>query len=182
MATQNVPELTLGTVQRSEGLHASATSEVFGARMHTDGSRVVVKRTKITSANDIRRFETELELLQCSQHERIVRVLGVMRAPPTYALVLPHYSHGALFALLHASGCTLEKRSKAVIILDVAIAIAHLHSVGVLHRDIKSDNVLIGDDGRAVLTDFNAAELESRITSDIVLQVESIPCSRSLSQ
>ena len=82
---------------------ASPTSDVYVATL--DGAQVVVKRTKITTANDLRRFEKELDLLHaCAGHASVLRVLGVVRSAPTYALVLPLYSRGALFALLHASG------------------------------------------------------------------------------
>jgi len=162
--------LGVADVRRGKLLHNSATSEVFAAVTRDGGVNVAVKRTKITSAKDICRFEIELDLLQRCRHPRVVSVVGTMREPPTYAVILPRYQNGALFALLHASRRTFSAAGKAVVIADVAAALAHLHSCGVLHRDVKSDNVLVDADSRAVLTDFNASELESRITSDIVLQ------------
>ena len=157
-------------LRRIRTLHSSPSSDVYIAE-HVDGSRqLVVKRTKITGPNDMKRFDKELELLQACDHECVVRPHGVLRVPPTYALVLPVYTRGSLFGLLHATGKTLTLHAKLSVACDLANAVAHLHERGVLHRDIKSDNALIADSGRAVLGDFNAAEWEAQVTADIVMQ------------
>ena len=118
----------------------------------------------------MKRFDKELEILLACEHGSIIAPLGVLRSPPTYALVLPVYAGGALFTALHASGRTLSVKAKLAVSRDVAAAIAHLHTRNILHRDVKSDNVLLDSSCRAVLADFNAAEWESQITADIVMQ------------
>ena len=157
---------------RERTLHSSPSSDVYVASCTTGGQPmpIVVKRTKITGPNDMKRFDKELELLTACTHEFIVAPVGVLRAPPTYALVLPVFARGSLFASLHASGRTLTAHAKLRTSRDIAAAIAHLHERGILHRDIKSDNVLLDASGQAVLTDFNAAEWEANVTSDIVMQ------------
>ena len=171
MSATDVPSISSAQLgARARNLHASPTSDVYVATL--DGAQVVVKRTKITTANDLPRFEKELELLHaCAGHASVLRVLGVVRSAPTYALVLPLYSRGALFALLHASGRRLAPAAVAALAGDVAAAIAHLHACGVLHRDVKTDNVLVDERGACVLADFNAAELETAINTGIVAPV-----------
>ena len=155
---------------RVRTVHSSPSSDVYITTRISDGLQLVVKRTKITGPNDMKRFDKELELLQACEHASVLRPVGVLRVPPTYALVLPVYSGGSLFATLHASGRTLTLRAKLSLSCELAGAIAHLHERGVLHRDVKSDNVLLDGHGRVVLADFNAAEWESLVTSDIVMQ------------
>ena len=155
---------------RDRTLHSSPSSDVYVAPQVSTGELVVVKRTKITGPNDMKRFDKELEILLACEHGSIIAPLGVLRSPPTYALVLPVYAGGALFTALHASGRTLSVKAKLAVSRDVAAAIAHLHTRNILHRDVKSDNVLLDSSCRAVLADFNAAEWESQITADIVMQ------------
>jgi serine/threonine-protein kinase len=139
--------------------------------MFDGGPLAIVKRTKITCARDIKRFERELELLCAVAHECVIQPVGVVHAAPTYALVLPLFSRGSLFRLLHNSATELPTRCRVSLALDAFAAVAHLHAAGVIHRDIKPDNLLIADDGRAVLTDFNAAELSANVTGQITVQV-----------
>ena len=87
---------TLSTT-RVRTLHASPSSDVYVTTTSGDGAHVVVKRTKITGPNDMKRFDKELELLLACRHKHLVPVLGVLRAPPTYALLLPLYERGSLF-------------------------------------------------------------------------------------
>jgi len=151
-------------------LHTSGTSDVYTAPL-AGGGLAIVKRTKITCARDIERFERELQLLSAVRHECVIRPLGVVHAAPTYALVLSLFARGSLFRLLHDSRASLPLRCRVSLVLDTCAATAHLHAAGILHRDIKPDNILLADDGRAVLTDFNASEEATRVSGVITVQV-----------
>ena len=59
--------------------------------------------------------------------------------------------------------------AKLGIAADTAAAVVHMHSRGLLHRDIKSDNVFLHADGRCVLADLNAAERTECVTADITM-------------
>ncbi|EOD21313.1 hypothetical protein EMIHUDRAFT_458399 [Emiliania huxleyi CCMP1516] len=164
---------------RDRTLHASGTSDVFtaplGGRGFEDGGAlVVVKRSKITCARDIERFEREASLLASLAHECVVRPLGLIRSPPTYALVLPLHARGSLFRALHNSRAGLSLRSRASLVADACAAVAHLHERGVVHRDVKPDNYLLREDGAAVLTDFNAAERSDAVSGAITIHARAI--------
>ena len=166
MVVTELPNLSPAALPRTHTLHNSPTSELYAAMM--EGTPVVVKRTKITSRGEILRFEKEVALLLECSHPNVVQPLAQMRAPPTYAFVMPLFAHGALFGVLHNSGQQLSLRGALSVIADVSSAVTHLHAVGVLHRDVKSDNVLLDGSWRAVLVDFNAAERTVDICEDIV--------------
>ena len=127
------------------------------------GRLVAVKRTKITSALSITRYDDERELLAlCSDCPNVLKVEAFIRQPPNYCLVLPHYSLGSVSHWLHDQLAQPTAHVALHIACGVARAVEHLHSLGVVHRDIKSDNALLASDMTAVLADFNvAATLES---------------------
>ena len=161
-----LPNLSPAALLRTHTLHSSPTSELYAAMM--EGTTVVVKRTKITSRGEIERFAKEVALLRACSHRNVVQPLALMRAPPTYAFVMPLFPHGSLFGVLHNSGRQLSLRGALSVLADVSSAVAHLHEVGVLHRDVKSDNVLFDGSWRAVLVDFNASEKTADVLADIV--------------
>jgi len=68
--------------------------------------------------------------------------------------------HGEPLAALLGREKALEEREAARIALAVAEALAAAHACGVLHRDVKPGNVLLGAGGRVVLTDFGIAYIE----------------------
>jgi len=166
MLVDTLPDLSPTALLRTHTLHTSPTSELYAAMM--EGTPVVVKRTKITSRGEILRFEKEVALLLACSHPNVVQPLALMRAPPTYAFVMPLFAHGSLFGVLHNSGRQLSLQGALSVLADVSSAVAHLHEVGVLHRDVKSDNVLLDGSWRAVLVDFNASERTADVLADIV--------------
>lgn len=117
----------------------------------------------------MKRFDKEIELLRACNHPAIIQPIDVVRKPPTYAIVLPFMANGTLFSLLHASGKTMKLDTKVGIAVDIAAAVVHLHERGILHRDIKSDNILVHADGSCVLADLNAAEWMQCVTADITM-------------
>ena len=165
-SVHNLANLSPAALLRTHMLHSSPTSELYAAMM--EGTPVVVKRTKITSRGEILRFEKEVALLLACSHPNVVQPLALMRAPPTYAFVMPLFAHGSLFGVLHNSGRQLSLQGALSVLADVSSAVAHLHEVGVLHRDVKSDNVLLDGSWRAVLVDFNASERTADVCADIV--------------
>lgn len=94
--------------------------------------------------------QSELDLLNKIKHPNIVQMFGVFQGPPL-CYVLEYCMGGDLFQALHARikgqqnlACPLSPRSQASIACDVACALAYIHTEGIIHRDIKSPNVLLG--------------------------------------
>ncbi len=92
----------------------------------------------------------EVQVLAALQHPRVVKLLGACLQPPMLALV-QDLAVGSLFELLHGSGGRpLELPRLLQVAMDVAEAMAYLHP-HVVHRDLKSHNILLDKDGRALV-------------------------------
>ena len=105
-------------------------------------------------------FNTEAEVMMRANNSWVVRLYGVAEAPQRAALVMELMPKGSLNQLLH-NGQALDWKIRYQISQDIAHGLLLLHGDGILHRDLKSDNVLLDDRLRAKLSDFGLSKIKS---------------------
>ena len=105
----------------------------------------------------------QFEILSKFDHENIHKVIDMFVAPnKNQYLVTPYYSKN----LYNYVTKNLPERVIKQIILQVINGAKYLHSLKYLHRDIKPDNILISDEGKIILTDFDLCRQESKGKDD----------------
>ena len=105
------------------------------------------------------RFEREARTIARLEHRHILPVYDVAEDDGVPYLVMRFTDGGDLADLIAAGGLTTARAAELV--AQVADALAYAHSLGVIHRDVKPANVLIGRDGDALLSDFGIAKIYS---------------------
>lgn len=110
------------------------------------GKPVAIKELHEMSKDKAMAFQRELSVLIKVQHRNIVQFFGLVSEISTIRLLLEHCNGGSLFDLLHNNPDTLLSwRQRLVMLYDVAVAVSYLHSFtpAIVHRDLKSPNVLL---------------------------------------
>ena len=106
-----------------------------------------------------RRFETECAFLSRINHPNIVQYLGTYRDPDTNApVLLMELMDESLTHFLESSPGDIPYHIQVNLSYDIAQALAFLHSNGIIHRDLSSNNVLLIAGNRAKLTDFGMSK------------------------
>ncbi len=103
-------------------------------------------------------FVREVTIMKQLRSDFIVPLYAVCDEPKRACLVMKYMANGSLRSLLDDKGRSLILQQKEQLIMDAALGLHYLHSQGVMHRDFKSDNVLIDGEGRARLTDFGLSK------------------------
>lgn len=107
------------------------------------------------------KFEQECHLLSAVKHPNIVQYLGTWHEPATGHLVLlMELCDESLTRFLETSHCPVPYHFQVNISHDIAIALTYLHSNGLIHRDLSSNNVLLIARNRAKVTDFGMSKFE----------------------
>ena len=137
------------TVERLIGEGAFAW--VFQGKRTDNGAAVALKVLRPRYAGDPQfeaRFRNEFDVAQVLTHPGIVRILDVGRDDDTTYYAMDYYPE-SLGDRLERSG-PLSEEETVDLAGSVAQALAFAHDAGVVHCDIKVDNILLAEDGRAV--------------------------------
>ena len=136
-------------------------SRVFLAEETRLGRQVVVKvlPPEMGAAVNVERFEREIQLAARLQHPHVVPLLTAGSQGDLLWYIMPYIAGESLRAKLAREG-ELPIGEAVRILREIVDALAYAHRNGVVHRDIKPDNVLLSE-GHAVVTDFGVAKAVS---------------------
>ena len=122
--------------------------------------RVIVNSEDPGLHSFIARFEQECQILRDLKHPSIVQFLGVVQDPNTKKpILLMELMNESLTKFLESSPSDIPYHVQVNISHDIALAVAHLHRNGVLHRDLSSNNILLNHGNKAKVTDFGMSKI-----------------------
>ena len=108
----------------------------------------------------MRKFEQECRLLSAIKHPHIVQYLGTYRDPESrLPVLLMELMDESLTRFLERSQEPLPYHTEVNLYHDISLALSYLHSNGIVHRDLSSNNVLLMAGSRAKVTDFGMVKL-----------------------
>ncbi|KAK3123242.1 hypothetical protein QOZ80_8AG0627030 [Eleusine coracana subsp. coracana] len=150
--------------------------EVYKAKLINGGVVAVKKLMHFTGQGD-REFTAEMETIGKIKHRNLVPLLGYCKIGDERLLVYKYMKHGSLDVVLHDKAKTdvqLDWASRKKIAIGSARGLAFLHHScipHIIHRDMKSSNVLLDDNFDAYVSDFGMARLMNALDSHLTVSM-----------
>ncbi|XP_059667494.1 serine/threonine-protein kinase CTR1 isoform X2 [Cornus florida] len=136
-------------------------------RADWNGSDVAVKilMEQEFHADRVKEFLREVAIMKGLRHQNIVLFMGAVTQPPNLSIVTEYLPRGSLYRLLHKPGArkVLDEKRRLCMAYDVAMGMNYLHkrNPAVVHRDLKSPNLLIDKNYTVKVCDFGLSRLKA---------------------
>jgi len=121
----------------------------------------ILKKNSMTE-RQIERARSEIETLKICQHIHIMQLYEVFENADYIYLVLEYLNGGNLFEYFNERKFTLPEPTVCKWIYSIALAIDYMHAYGIVHRDIKLDNIVLAntnDNSEVKIVDFGLAKI-----------------------
>ncbi|GAA5996889.1 mitogen-activated protein kinase kinase kinase BCK1 [Rhodotorula paludigena] len=140
---------------------------VYIALSVTTGETIAVKQVEMPrtfsdkedqrTKGMISSLKAEIELLKDLDHPNIVLYLGMEQTPEFLSIFLEYVPGGSIGRIIRTHG-KFEENVIKFFTLQILDGLGYLHSLGILHRDMKADNILIDQDGMCKISDFGTSK------------------------
>uniref|UniRef100_A0A0E0J750 non-specific serine/threonine protein kinase n=1 Tax=Oryza nivara TaxID=4536 RepID=A0A0E0J750_ORYNI len=128
------------------------------------GEDVAVKilRSEHLNKNVWNEFTQEVYILREVQHTNVVRFIGACTKPPQFCIITEYMSGGSLYDFVHKQHNVLDLPTLLKFAVDVCRGMCYLHQRGIIHRDLKSANLLMDKDHVVKVADFGVARFQDQ--------------------
>eukprot|EP00339_Tiarina_fusa_P002389 CAMPEP_0117039920 /NCGR_PEP_ID=MMETSP0472-20121206/27975_1 /TAXON_ID=693140 ORGANISM="Tiarina fusus, Strain LIS" /NCGR_SAMPLE_ID=MMETSP0472 /ASSEMBLY_ACC=CAM_ASM_000603 /LENGTH=291 /DNA_ID=CAMNT_0004750521 /DNA_START=296 /DNA_END=1168 /DNA_ORIENTATION=+ len=168
-----IPRLTWEEIEIGKAIGKGASGLVSKGTwtMHSGKKRDIALKELILGFQDIgievlQEFLVEIKYMSALIHENIVQFLGILISPDNSKLYLVtelmHY--GSVRDLLSKKGANLTWDLRLQIAKDAAKGVAYLHKKNLIHRDLKTHNLLVNDGWRCKVADFGISTVNPTVT------------------
>eukprot|EP00899_Mesostigma_viride_P028315 jgi/Mesvir1/8669/Mv02609-RA.1 len=150
----NVRDLTLGTKVASGSFGDLYKGTYFGQEV-----AIKVLKTERLSSNLQREFAQEVSIMRKVRHKNLVQFKGACTRAPNLCIVTEFMSGGSVYDFLHRKNVHLKTASILKVGLDVARGMDYLHRNNIIHRDLKTANLLLDENEVVKVADFGVARV-----------------------
>lgn len=153
----------LGNYELLCALGSGATSEVFLARDIRSGEERALKRLhpQLINSKSLKRLLDEGSLISKLKHGSIIEVFEVDSAENS-AFLSMEYVNGETLTDFKKNSEFLYPEIAVILMLEILEGVEHAHLHGVIHRDLKPDNIMLTKNGKVKIADFGLAKMIDR--------------------
>ncbi|KAJ0973333.1 hypothetical protein J5N97_021292 [Dioscorea zingiberensis] len=155
-------EIDKRLLKMGEKIACGSCGDLFrGSYLGQDVAIKVLRSEHLNEALGVE-FAQEILILSEVQHRNVVRFIGASAKPPQFCIVTEYMPGGSLYDFLHKDHNVLELSLLLKFALDVCQGMNYLHQNNIIHRDLKTANLLLDDHHVVKVADFGVARFQNQ--------------------
>nr|ACJ85685.1 unknown [Medicago truncatula] len=132
-----------------------------GSYCSQDVAIKVLKPERI-STDMLKEFAQEVYIMRKIRHKNVVQFIGACTRPPNLCIVTEFMSRGSLYDFLHRQKGVFKLPSLLKVAIDVSKGMNYLHQNNIIHRDLKTANLLMDENELVKVADFGVARVQTQ--------------------
>ncbi|XRB00067.1 protein tyrosine and serine/threonine kinase [Pycnococcus provasolii] len=130
-------------------------------RGHYNSQEVAIKilRNATDDPKRLREFMQEVAIMRKVRHKSVVQFIGACTKPPNLCIVFVYMHGGSVYDFMHRQNGSFSVQRLLRVAMDIASGMDYLHRCSIIHRDMKSANLLMDEHGDVKIADFGVARV-----------------------
>jgi len=145
-AIPGVMEIEYDELESDDQIGQGGFSVIKKGRWRSTDVAIKIIVDPIITEDLIAEVRNEVQMLSMLRHPKIVMLMGISSKTTNLAIIFEYLPKGCLFDILHTSSTAVSLEQRLKIAYDVAGIFSFLHLSGVVHRDLKTYNILVDND------------------------------------
>lgn len=136
--------------------------ELFRGTYCSQDVAIKVFKSEHVSLDLQREFAQEVYIMRKIRHKNVVQFIGACTQPPSLFIVTEFMSRGSLYDFLHKQKGVFKLPSVLKVAIDVCKGMNYLHQNNIIHRDLKTANILMDENEVVKVADFGVARVKTQ--------------------
>lgn len=132
--------------------------KIKGNQDQTPFAMKIMKKSEVIRLKQVEHIKAEKQILQLIEHPFIVNLIITFQDDKRLFMVMEYINGGELFSYLRKKG-RLDNEQTRFYAAEIVLALAYLHTIHIIYRDLKPENLLIDCEGHIKMTDFGFAKV-----------------------
>ncbi|KAL6965147.1 Serine/threonine-protein kinase sty46 [Sarracenia purpurea var. burkii] len=142
---------------------ASGTySDLYKGIYYSQEVAIKILKAESVDSKLQREFAQEVFIMRKVRHKNVVQFIGACTKPPSLCIVTEYMSGGSVYDYLHKQFSSFTLPSLLRVAIDISKGMTYLHQNNIIHRDLKSANLLMEENGMVKVADFGVARVKAQ--------------------
>ncbi|KAK9075065.1 hypothetical protein SSX86_003384 [Deinandra increscens subsp. villosa] len=158
----DVWEIDVKQLKFEHRISGGSNSDLYKGTFYTQDVAIKALKDEYLYENVQKEFAQEVYIMRKIRHKNVVQFIGASTRPPNLCIVTEFMSGGSLYDFLHNQSSHVDVPTLLRIAIHISKGMNYLHENNIIHRDLKSANLLMDENGIVKISDFGVARVQNK--------------------